>query len=289
MINTSRILVLGSTGQLGSEIRYLCSDITDNEWIFADRSALDLTDSSAIDAYVAKHAPQVIINCAAYTAVDNAEREADLANQINHLAVRALALAAKKMGASLIHISTDYVFDGRHHRPYFPDDLTEPTGEYGKSKLAGEQAIVATNVRGIIIRTSWVYSCFGGNFVKTMLRLGAEKPSLNVVADQVGSPTWARDLAQAIIHITAHSEIANKTGEIYHYSNTGACSWFDFAEHIMNHRQLSCKLSPIRTEEYPTPAQRPHYSVLDCRKICDDFDISIPYWNHSLAKSLVEF
>ncbi|MBU2887569.1 dTDP-4-dehydrorhamnose reductase [Gilvimarinus agarilyticus] len=287
MSSEIRILVLGCNGQVGSEIKYLQRQQPDhNEWIFWQRSDLDLTDTDAIETALTQCRPTVVINCAAYTAVDKAEQEPELADQINHLAVRALAQTCQALGACLIHISTDYVFSGTHCQPYRPQDATAPAGHYGLSKLRGEQTLRASGVNGVIVRTSWVYSTFGNNFVKTMLRLGAAKPALQVVADQIGSPTWARDLAQALMQLAIHPDLAQKTGEIYHYSNSGVCSWYDLAAHIFQAQNLDCQLSPIRTEEYPTPAKRPYYSVLDCRKIYEDFGVRPPYWHHSLVRAL---
>lgn len=282
------ILVLGRSGQVGREIEQL-SAASPGDWVFWGRSELDLTQPEAIEKAIAGCRPGVVINCAAYTAVDQAERETQLAEQINHEAVASIAQACKRIDARLIHLSTDYVFAGDQCTPYRPDDATAPSGHYGRSKLRGEQAIRQAGTAGIIIRTSWVYSRHGHNFVKTMLRLGAEKSALRVVADQIGSPTWARDLARALIHIARHPALATKSGDIYHYSNSGVCSWFDFAAHIFQARNLPCELAPIRTEEYPTPAARPHYSVLDCQKIRADFGVTTPYWYDSLRRALAEF
>ncbi|MDO6746782.1 dTDP-4-dehydrorhamnose reductase [Gilvimarinus sp. 1_MG-2023] len=290
MSSEIRILVLGCNGQVGSEIKYLQRQQPDhNEWIFWQRSDLDLTDTDAIETALTQCRPTVVINCAAYTAVDKAEQEPELADQINHLAVKALAQTCQALGACLIHTSTDYVFSGTHCQPYRPQDATAPAGHYGLSKLRGEQALRASGVNGVIVRTSWVYSTFGNNFVKTMLRLGAEKSALNIVVDQVGSPTWARDLASALMQIAQHPNLIRKTGEIYHYSNRGVCSWYDFAAHIFLRQKIHCQLTPISSEEYPTPAARPHYSVLECRKIEQDFGVRIPHWHQSLLNALPDF
>ena len=283
-----RTLVIGANGQLGQELAHLVGT-GNSDWTFWRREQLDLTQTDAIASAITEHRPEVIINCSAYTAVDKAESEPELADAINHLAVAQMAQAAKALDATLIHVSTDYVFDGTHYKPYTPDHPTNPQGQYGASKLAGEQAFIASGARGIIIRTSWVYSAFGNNFVGTMLRLGRERDSLNVVADQVGSPTWARDLARAVLHVRQHPTITEKRGAIYHYSNAGVCSWYDFTTCIMDIAGLDCAVNPIPSEAYPTPAQRPHFSVLDSHAILEDFDVTQPHWLASLKLALPEF
>ncbi|WP_339897206.1 dTDP-4-dehydrorhamnose reductase [uncultured Gilvimarinus sp.] len=287
--NALTVLVTGANGQLGRELAFLAAQTDAIHWQFADRTALDLTNLEAIEPFVAKQRPDIIINCAAYTAVDKAESEATLADVINHQAVARLAQSAKQCGARLIHVSTDYVFNGEQCRPYNETDATDPQSVYGSSKLAGEQAFIASGAAGIIVRTSWVYSVFGNNFVSTMSRLGRERDSLNVVSDQIGSPTWARDLAQALINICLSNKLADKHGEVYHYSNDGVCSWYDFAYSIMQLRSLECALSPILTEQYPTPARRPHMSLLWKDKIKNDFGLAIPHWFTSLQQALPEF
>ncbi|WP_020208142.1 dTDP-4-dehydrorhamnose reductase [Gilvimarinus chinensis] len=285
-----QILVLGAAGQVGQELQHLASrGEHDIQWIFFDRQRLDLSDTSNIAPTLIKQKPDIIINCAAYTAVDKAEQEGATADVINHQAVAEIARAALALDASLIHISTDYVFDGYHFQPYKTTDKTSPQGKYGETKLAGERAFIKSGAKGIIVRTSWVYSAYGNNFVRTMLRLGSEKDRLNVVADQIGSPTWARDLAAALIHISQSTQLAKKQGTIYHYSNAGACSWYDFAFCIMEARHLPCQVHPIPSEEFPTPAKRPHYSVLDCGELEKDFCIQRPHWLSSLKTALVEF
>ena len=282
------ILVTGSNGQLGSEIRELSSAFTYN-FFFTDRETLDIADKNAIAAFIEKNNINAIINCAAYTAVDKAEADEVNADTINHLAVRTMAEIAKEKNIQLMHISTDYVFDGKNYKPYNEEDLTHPNGVYGATKLAGENAIVEINPpNAIIIRTSWVYSSYGNNFVKTMLRLGKEKESLGVIYDQVGTPTYAKDLAQAILEILSnHSELDVKSQvQIYHYSNEGVLSWYDFAKEIMRMAKLECVINPIETKEYPTPATRPHYSLLNKSKIKKDFGITIPYWKDSLDECL---
>ena len=282
------ILVTGSNGQLGSELLKLSELHSDYTFTFISRQELDLSDSEAIQTWFHDQSFDVIINCAAYTAVDKAESEQDLARTINATAVGTLASIAKEKISSLIHISTDYVFDGKNFKPYRETDSTNPQGIYGQTKLEGEQAMLAINpAKSIIIRTSWVYSSFGNNFVKTMLRLGKEREELGVIFDQVGSPTSARDLAQAILSIIQHPKLsAQKDTEIYHFSNEGVCSWYDFAKTIFELSAISCLVKPIETLEYPTPAKRPHYSVLNKAKIKDTFDITIPYWKDSLQSCL---
>ena len=299
------------------------------KFFFTDRESLDITNAGAIKEFVERNAINTIINCAAYTAVDKAESDEANANAINHLAVKNLAHIAKEKNIKLVHISTDYVYDGENFKPYTEEDATNPHGVYGATKLAGEEAIKAINPpNAIIIRTSWVYSYYGANFVKTMLRLGKEKESLGVIYDQVGTPTYAKDLAKAIL------EIVNKLGatkvthpntnqdnsssfpsfsletqidesvaavsthsqalaweresdvQIYHYSNEGVLSWYDFAKEIMKMAKLDCKINPIETVDYPTPASRPHYSLLNKSKIKKEFNITIPYWKDSLDECL---
>lgn len=284
-----RTLVIGANGQLGQELAYLVGTNGNTDWTFWRREHLDLTQTESIAGAIKEHRPDLIINCSAYTAVDKAESEPALANTINHLAVAQMAQAAKELDATLIHVSTDYVFDGQHYKPYLPDHPTNPQGQYGASKLAGEQAFIASGARGIIVRTSWVYSAFGNNFVGTMLRLGRERDSLNVVADQVGSPTWARDLARAILDIRQHPTLTEKRGDVYHYSNAGVCSWYDFATCIMDTAGLDCSVNPIPSEAYPTPAKRPHYSVLNGYAIVNDFSVTQAHWLASFKQALPEF
>lgn len=284
------ILVTGSKGQLGSEIQELVnggatSVAQKSTFFFTDREALDITDINAVRTFVETNAINAVINCAAYTAVDKAETDTLNADNINHLAVKHLAQITKEKNLRLIHISTDYVFDGTNFKPYTEDDATNPKSVYGHSKLNGENAIKAINPQNaLIIRTSWVYSSFGANFVKTMLRLGKEKESLGVIYDQVGTPTYARDLAKAILEILP--KMQNEKLEIYNYSNEGVLSWYDFAKEIMRMAKLPCHINPIETKEYPTPAQRPHYSLLNKSKIKKEFNLSIPYWKDSLDECL---
>ena len=278
------ILVTGSKGQLGSELQELSSGYEYN-FFFTDRDSLDITDKESIVAFIKNNTIDTIINAAAYTAVDKAEEDAVNADKVNHLATQYLAEIAKEQNIKLIHISTDYVFDGKNYKPYTEDDTTNPNGVYGATKLAGEKAMQEINPKNaIIIRTSWVYSSFGANFVKTMLRLGKERNSLGVIFDQVGTPTYARDLAKAILEILP--KIKNDNVAIYNYSNEGVLSWYDFAKEIMRMAKLECEINPIETKEYPTPATRPHYSLLNKAKIKKEFIIEIPYWKDSLDECL---
>jgi dTDP-4-dehydrorhamnose reductase len=282
------ILVTGANGQLGSELRELSVLHADYTFTFIGRSELDFSNSEAVQTWFLDKSFDVIINCAAYTAVDKAESEQALAREINTTAVGTLARIAKEKDSSLIHISTDYVFDGRTFKPYGETDPTNPQGVYGQTKLDGEQAMLAINpAKSIIIRTSWVYSSFGNNFVKTMLRLGKEREELGVIYDQVGTPTSARDLAQAIMSIIQHPKLSTLPAtEIYHFSNEGVCSWYDFAKAIFELSAIHCHVKPIETIDYPTPATRPHYSLLNKAKIKNTFDITIPYWKDSLQECL---
>jgi len=289
MSKLGTILVTGSAGQLGQSIQSIASDYPEYEFVFASRQHLDLSNEDSIANFFGRKSFDIIINCAAHTAVDKAESEAELANQVNHLAVRQLAAIVKKHQTKLIHISTDYVFSGKEYRPYIETDEVAPNGVYGKTKLHGEQAIlkILTN-NAIIIRTSWVYSEYGNNFVKTMLKLGQERDSLNVIYDQVGTPTYAKDLANAIMTIV-QSQVFSETdfkGGIVHFSNEGVCSWYDFTKTIFELTGIQCQVSPIETKDYPTPAARPHYSVLSKTKIKKMYDLAIPYWKDSIKRCL---
>jgi dTDP-4-dehydrorhamnose reductase len=275
------ILVTGANGQLGSEIRDLEAGYPTFNFIFTDREELDITKHNTAEDFIEENKINAIINCAAYTAVDKAESEISVANEINHLAIENFASIAKAKGIKLIHISTDYVFDGNSYKPYTESDIPNPQSVYGKTKLDGERAMQKINpANSVIIRTSWVYSRYGNNFVKTMLRLGKERDELNVVADQIGTPTYAGDLAQAILTILP--KIENTTIELFHYSNEGVCSWYDFAKAIFELEGLSTKVNPIETWQYPTPAVRPFYAVLNKSKIKETYDLDIPYWKVSL-------
>jgi dTDP-4-dehydrorhamnose reductase len=281
----SRVLVTGSNEQVGSEIRELSSDYT-HTFFFTDREELDITDREAIDNFVDKNQIDTIINCAAYTAVDRAKDEQELADKINHQAIKYLAEIADKKLLKLLHISTDYVFNSENFRPYIETDTTQPNGVYGKTKLDGENIMIEINPKNsIVIRTSWLYSSFRANFVKSMLRLGEDRESLGVIFDQIGTPTYARDLAKVILAILP--KIENDKVEIYNYSNEGVLSWYDFAKEIMRMAKLECKINLIETKEYPTPAKRPHYSLLNKAKIKQQFNIEIPFWKDSLDECLI--
>jgi dTDP-4-dehydrorhamnose reductase len=289
MNNFQTILVTGSAGQLGRSIQSITADYPDCEFVFANRQELDLSDKTSITNFFESKIFDIIINCAAHTAVDKSESEFGLANQVNHLAVQQLAGIAKQQGSKLIHISTDYVFNGKQSRPYLETDEVEPHSVYGKTKLHGEQALQATlKMNAIIIRTSWVYSEYGNNFVKTMLKLGQKSDSLNVIFDQVGTPTYAKDLARAIMDIAQDKGFRKKNFQtnIVHYSNEGVCSWYDFAKTIFELANIQCNVSPIETKDYPMPAKRPHYSVLNKAKIKKAYHLSIPYWKDSLERCL---
>ncbi len=276
------VLVTGANGQLASEIKGL---VNIENFYFPTKSELDIRDVNALKIFLHDNSIKTIINCAAYTAVDNAENEPQLADEINHVAVKNLAILAKERGIKFIHISSDYVFDGKNYKPYKEDDKTAPIGVYGKSKLDGEKAILSINLpNSVIIRTSWIYSSYGSNFVKTMLKLGKQKGELGVIYDQIGTPTYAKDLAQIILDIVP--KIKNSKTDIYHYSNEGVASWYDFAKEIMDMANISCKVKPLQTYEYPTLAKRPHFSVLDKSKIKSEFGINIPYWKDSLFKCI---
>lgn len=287
MSNIKSILVTGSNGQLGQSLKSIATEYPEYQLHFVTRDELDLGDIENISTYFQKNRFDLIINCAAYTAVDKAEQETQLADAINHLAVKKIAEIAKEYDTVLIHFSTDYVFDGTSHKPYVETDPISPQSSYGASKLKGEQALQGVMPRGCIIRTSWVYSEFGSNFVKTMLKLGQERTALAVIFDQIGSPTYAKDLAQAIMQIVANNRMQNQAEfPIYHYSNEGVCSWYDFAKAIFEINHINCVVSPIETKDYPTPAKRPHYSLLNKAKIKHDYDLSIPYWKDSLKRCL---
>ena len=285
------ILVTGSNGQLGSELKMLndkCS-MLNYRCFFTDKEELDITKKEDIEEFVNRNSIDLIINCAAYTAVDKAESQKEITDLINHKAVAYLAQTAKEYNIFLIHISTDYVFDGTNYKPYKEEDKTNPQSIYGVSKLKGEEAFVNSGAKGVIIRTSWVYSSFGANFVKTMLKLGKEREELGVIYDQVGTPTYAKDLAEAILRIVDvkckmlnEGNLKSNNVEVYHYSNEGVCSWYDFAKEIMKIAKIECEINPIETKDYPTPAKRPFYTVLNKSKIKREFNINIPYWKDSL-------
>jgi dTDP-4-dehydrorhamnose reductase len=289
MSKLNTILVIGSAGQLGQSIDSIKSNYPEYEIVFVNRQQLDLSNGDSITNFFERQAFDIIINCAAYTDVDKAELEPELANQINHFAIGQLAIIAKKSRAKLIHISTDYVFNGKQFKPYTETDYVAPLGVYGKTKLQGEQAIQKTlKTNSIIIRTSWLYSEYGNNFFKTMEKLGHDRDSLSVVFDQIGTPTYAKDLANAIMDIIQSREfnqIDFKT-DIVHFSNEGVCSWYDFAKTIFELANIQCQIIPIETKNYPTPATRPHFSVLNKTKIKTTYRLTIPYWKDSTKRCL---
>ncbi|MFV0291073.1 MAG: dTDP-4-dehydrorhamnose reductase [Mangrovibacterium sp.] len=276
-----KILIIGANGQLGSELKYLSNKESGFDFLFTDVQELDATNYQSFLAYCEENKPNFIVNCAAYTAVDIAENETETAKLINETIPKNIGRIAKLIQAKAIHISTDYVFDGMSNVPYVEDDLVSPESVYGKTKLNGEIALIKEEPQAVIIRTSWLYSIYGKNFVKTMIKLGEEKDELRVIADQVGTPTFARDLATAILKIIKQAE-HNWVPGIYHYSNEGAASWYDFAKQIHEISGISCDVSPITTADYPTPAKRPSYSILNKNKIKSTFGITIPYWRDSL-------
>lgn len=283
------ILVTGANGQVGRELHFLASQFPDFQFLFADREVLDISDILSMESLFEENKFSYCINCAAYTAVDKAEEEQDLARKINTEAVENLAKTCKKFGTQFIHISTDYVYHSETiNRPYREDDMTNPQGVYAATKLEGD--LIATQLldNAIVLRTSWVYSSFGNNFVKTMIRLGEKLDNLRVIYDQIGTPTYARDLAYAILKII--EKIETKTvqnyGGIYHFSNEGVTSWYDFALAIFEEKEIEITVAPIETKDYPTPAKRPHFSVMNKEKIRSTFDLNIPHWKESLIDCL---
>ncbi len=282
----TRILITGSNGQLGSEIHKISGLFSELEFCFTDVAELDITNSAKVAEFLSGFRPEYLVNCAAFTAVDKAETELDFATLLNATAVGILAEQSANISCKMIHISTDYVFDGKGPRPYKENDPVDPQSAYGKTKLEGEILCQKFNPDSIIIRTSWLYSAFGNNFVKTMVRLGAEKPELGVIADQIGSPTNAADLADAILTIISNSLNSDKAfvPGVFHYSNEGVASWYDFTKAIMEITQTNCFVKPIATEDYPSPAARPPYSVMNKSKIKLIFGLEIPHWRDSLVK-----
>ena len=283
-----KVLITGSNGQLGSEIKELASDYENLECIFRDLPELDICDIKALTTCIVDENINAVINCAAYTAVDKAEENPVIAQQVNAKGVLNLVNALKKVDGKLIHISTDYVFDGNHSQPYKESDPVSPIGVYGETKRAGELAVLNSSIDSIVIRTSWLYSVYGNNFVKTMLRLGNDKKSIQVVSDQKGTPTFAKDLAKTCLDILSNTDSTSisKKGKIYHYSNEGVTSWYDFARAIMEISNIDCNIIPIETKDYPTQAIRPLYSVLDKSKITSDFKVTIPHWRDSLTNCI---
>ena len=291
-----RILVTGKNGQLGRSIQKIVNTDTKignnqspNEYIFVGKEDLDLSSESSISHYFNNNKFDIIINCAAYTQVDRAEQEAELANQINHLAVKQLASIASNQRARLIHISTDYIFDGERNKPYLETDTPNPINAYSRTKLAGEKALqTVMPINAIIIRASWLYSEYSNNFVSTMLRLGRERDELSVVNDQIGSPTYAADLAEAILTIINNKDYQNKEcpTEIYHYSNEGEISWYDFAREIFKIKKIECEVNSIATKQYPTPSKRPRNTLMSKNKIVKLFSLVIYDWVESLQNCI---
>lgn len=277
------ILVTGCNGQLGNEIQLLEKSYENHKFFNTDVNELDITDAQAIERFVDEHSIDGIINCAAYTAVDRAEENEALCGKLNADAPGWLAAAMGRRGGWMVQVSTDYVFDGTKHTPYVETDGTCPDSVYGRTKLVGEKLVVENCSRSMIVRTAWLYSTFGNNFVKTMMRLGKEKPELGVIFDQIGTPTYARDLAVAIMTAVDKGIVPG----IYHFSNEGVTSWYDFTKAIHRIAGITgCHVRPLHTSEYPTPANRPHYSVLDKTKIKQTYNIEIPHWEESLAECI---
>jgi dTDP-4-dehydrorhamnose reductase len=282
-MNTKTILITGAQGQLGHEFQALHKSYPQYNFLFASRAQLQIADEDSVNNYLSKNKIDVCVNCAAYTAVDRAEQERELATSVNATAVGYLAKACKIHNIQFIHISTDYVFDGTATSPYKPDDKTNPVNFYGQTKLNGELNAIKENKNSIIIRTAWVYSSFGNNFVKTMMRLMNERESIGVVNDQRGAPTYAADLASAIMQIIDKNNIE---AGIYHYSNKGNISWYDFAKEIAAQINTTCIVNPITTAQFPTPAARPLYSVLDSEKISSTVGLEIFEWKESLERCI---
>lgn len=280
------ILVTGCNGQLGSELQQLAPKYDDTcRFHFTDIQELDITDRKAIYSFIEQHRIGIVINCAAFTAVDKAESNEELCDLLNNIAPGYLAEAVASVGGTMIQVSTDYVFDGESYLPYKEEDNTNPQTVYGRTKLAGEENVIRTCPGSMVIRTAWLYSTFGNNFVKTMIRLGKERDALGVVSDQLGSPTYARDLARAIMQIVEHGIVPG----VYHFTNEGACTWYDFTKAIHRLEGIdNCKVSPIHTEDYPVPAKRPHYSVLDKSKIKNTFHLDIRWWEDALKECIKE-
>lgn len=282
------ILITGANGQVGQELRVWAAAYPSYEFIFTTREEMPVDDEAAVQRYFAQYHPVWCINCAAYTAVDKAETEQEAAFRINAEGTRILAAACKAQNTRFIHISTDYVFNGQSPVPYKEESPTDPVNQYGASKLKGEQLCLETHPDSLIIRTAWVYSSFGKNFVKTMMKLMQDRPAINVVNDQVGSPTYAADLAQCILHIIAGCDlnIIHWHPGIYHYSNHGRVSWYDFAVAIKELTKSNCTVNPIPTEQFPTPAKRPAFSLLDTQKIQTLFHCNIPFWEDGLQRCI---
>jgi len=281
----TKILITGSKGQLGSEILELAPNYHDYSFYFTDVEQLDITNKNKVDEFVSRNNINIIINCAAYTAVDNAETDKKNAKLLNVTAVKYLAQISAKYDILLVHISTDYVFNGMAHTPYKETSPVFTNSVYGKTKLDGENELMEFATKAVIIRTSWLYSSYGKNFLKTMIKYGKEKEQLNVVSDQIGTPTYAADLAKTILDILPKIADIEET-EIYHYSNEGVASWYDFAIEIMSIAKIKCKINPIETKDYPLPSPRPQYGILNKSKIKKELAIEIPYWKDSLKKCI---
>ena len=286
----TKILIIGKEGQLGSSFHKLAPEYPECCISFSTIDQMDLTDASSIKKFFADKTYNFIVNCAAYTAVDKAEEEPDLAYRLNAEAPALIAQEAARIKAFFIHISTDYVFDGKHYHPLSPNDHPNPVSVYGKSKLQGEKDVIRIHPESMIIRTSWLYSIYGKNFLKTMLRLGKENKSIKVVFDQIGTPTFAEDLASSILAIIHKISAGQKkpVPGIFHYSNEGVCSWYDFAQSIFRTAQIMCNVIPVTSEQFPTKAQRPFYSVLDKSRIKQTYSIIIPHWYDSMIRCLKE-
>lgn len=281
------ILITGADGQLGSELRSLTQGQSGTNWLYTDFQELDITDADAVEKYISGNGVTKIINCAAYNDVDRAETDTDAAIRINVTGPMNLAEAAARHGIYLIHLSTDFVFDGTKSTPWHESDRPAPLSEYGRTKLAGETAVKRSGCLSIIIRTSWLYSPLGKkNFVRTMLRLGEEEEIIKVVYDQKGTPTYARDLAEAILHILPQLDGTPRYGEVFHYTDEGCCSKAEWAQKIMSLKHLDCDIEPVPTSEFPAPATRPAYSVLDKSLIRTVFGVKVPLWERSLSKAI---
>jgi len=277
------ILITGSNGQLGNEMQQAAIRFPDFKFIYTDVEDLDICDKAALDTFIKNNAVNVIVNCAAYTAVDKAEDDVELCYKINAEAVRNIGEVAAANNIKVVHVSTDYVFDGTNYVPYTEDQPVCPATVYGKSKLDGEKALLEACSQSLIIRTAWLYSSFGNNFVKTMMKLGTERDSLNVIFDQVGTPTYAADLADAILKVISHDTFVPG---IYHFSDEGVCSWYDFTKTIHRIAGITCDVQPIETKDYPARTPRPHYSVLNKAKIKSTYGIMIPHWEASLVRCI---
>lgn len=280
-----KLLITGCRGQLGSELQDIADDYESLDFLFTDYDELDITDRKAVRNYIEEHEVDCVVNCAAYTAVDKAESEPEKCELLNDIAPGYLAEAIASRGGSMIQISTDYVFDGQGHIPYREDMLTAPQSVYGRTKLAGEEKVVRNCPGAMVIRTAWLYSSYGKNFVKTMLRLAKERSEIGVVADQIGTPTYAHDLARAICAIAERGIVPG----IYHFTNEGVCSWYDLTKTIFRLEGIDaddCRVRPLRTDEYPSAAARPHYSVLDKSKIKQTYGLDIRWWEDALKSCL---